>query len=164
MKIYVASSWRNEKQTEVVKALREAGHSVYDFKNDTGFQWSDIDPDWLDWDSPKFRESLRHPLAVRGFKSDMDAMKWCDAVVLVLPCGRSAHSEAGWCAGAKKKSVVLLSGKDEPELMYKLFDFICVSMDEVIQVLEKPNICHYCKKPLEHPYTCCTSCADEHGP
>ena len=28
--IYVASSWRNEYYPEVVKALREAGHEVYD--------------------------------------------------------------------------------------------------------------------------------------
>jgi DNA (cytosine-5)-methyltransferase 1 len=47
MKIYVASSWRNEQQPEVVKALRDAGHEVYDFRNpsetDKGFAWSDID-------------------------------------------------------------------------------------------------------------------------
>ena len=48
-KIYVASSWRNEYQQEVVKVLRELGHEVYDFKNPegrTGFQWSAIDKDW----------------------------------------------------------------------------------------------------------------------
>ena len=32
-KIYVASSWRNREQPSVVKALREAGHEVYDFRN-----------------------------------------------------------------------------------------------------------------------------------
>ena len=30
MKVYVASSWRNERQQEIVRALREAGHDVYD--------------------------------------------------------------------------------------------------------------------------------------
>ena len=34
MKIYVASSWRNEFQHNVVKALREDGHEVYDFRED----------------------------------------------------------------------------------------------------------------------------------
>ena len=29
-KIYVASSWRNEYYPEVVNALRNAGHDVYD--------------------------------------------------------------------------------------------------------------------------------------
>ncbi len=32
-KIYVASSWRNVHYEGVVKALREAGHDVYDFRN-----------------------------------------------------------------------------------------------------------------------------------
>ena len=32
-KIYVASSWRNPYQPEVVAALKKAGHEVYDFRN-----------------------------------------------------------------------------------------------------------------------------------
>ncbi len=102
MKIYVASSWRNDIQPHVVEALRKAGHEVYDFKNprpgDNGFHWSDIDPDWQDWTPEQFIEGLRHPIAASGFASDMDALRDCDACVLVLPCGRSAHLEAGWAA------------------------------------------------------------------
>jgi hypothetical protein len=46
MKLYVASSWRNARQPEVVARLREAGHEVYDFRNpapgNTGFmKWAD---------------------------------------------------------------------------------------------------------------------------
>ena len=41
-KIYVASSWRNVFQQDVVDILRDLGHEVYDFKNPThsngGFQ------------------------------------------------------------------------------------------------------------------------------
>ena len=147
MKIYVASSWRNEQQQDVVQCLRNAKHEVYDFKNDTGFHWSDIDPDWMKWSAATFRCGLKHPLAERGFKSDFDAMKWCEALVLVLPCGRSAHSEAGWCAGAGKKTIVLLNGSDEPELMYKMFDHICVDMGEVLDALAF-NVCHYCGKNI----------------
>jgi len=36
MKIYVASSWRNEKQSLAVTYLRGSGHEVYDFKNPDG--------------------------------------------------------------------------------------------------------------------------------
>lgn len=32
-KIYVASSWRNSIQAEIVAALRAEGHEVYDFRN-----------------------------------------------------------------------------------------------------------------------------------
>lgn len=47
-KIYVASSWRNQHQPQVVSFLREQGHEVYDFRHPagkTGFQWSQIDED-----------------------------------------------------------------------------------------------------------------------
>lgn len=45
-KVYVASSWRNQHQPQVVSFLREQGHEVYDFRHPagkTGFQWSQID-------------------------------------------------------------------------------------------------------------------------
>ena len=33
MHLYIASSWRNTYYPEVVQALRDAGHEVYDFRN-----------------------------------------------------------------------------------------------------------------------------------
>jgi hypothetical protein len=41
MKIYVASSWRNTYQPEVVRRLREMGHQVYDFKG-AGDGWYEL--------------------------------------------------------------------------------------------------------------------------
>lgn len=41
MRIYVASSWRNEHVESVIQTLRGAGHDVYDFRQ-TGFQWSRV--------------------------------------------------------------------------------------------------------------------------
>lgn len=137
-KIYVASSWRNLYQQEVVKKLREAGHEVYDFKNpkegDKGFHWSEIDPKWQEWTSEQYRDNLSHPVADAGFKSDYDAMEWADTCVLVMPCGRSAHIEAGYFNGSGKDLLILLSD-GEPELMYKMADHICINIDEVKAIL-----------------------------
>ena len=51
-KIYVASSWRNAWQPEVVNALRAIGHEVFDFRHTwkgyDAFRWSDIDEAWQD--------------------------------------------------------------------------------------------------------------------
>jgi len=138
-KIYVASSWRNEKQPEVARTLETFGHEVYDFKNprpgDTGFHWSEIDGGWQTWSPEKYREALDHPIAKQGFYSDFAAMKWADTFVLVLPCGRSAHLELGWACGQGKQTIILLD-KVEPELMTKMVDHICLSMDEVIHLLQ----------------------------
>jgi hypothetical protein len=135
-RIYVASSWRNEKQPSVVSVLRRSGHEVYDFKNpragNHGFHWSEIDPDWQNWTTEAYRECLNHPIAEAGFKSDFDAMKWADTFILVLPCGRSAHLEMGWACGAGKRTAILLD-KMEPELMVKMCNKLLLSQDEMLQ-------------------------------
>ena len=141
MKIYVASSWRNKWFPGVVRALRNAGHDVYDFRNPpdggSGVRWSDVGADWMDWTPQEYRQRLSHPLAEHQFANDIRAMEGCDACVLLLPCGRSAHTEAGWFAGRGKKVFLYIPEKQEPELMYKLFDSVCCTMNELLEALEK---------------------------
>ncbi len=134
MNVYVATSWRNDCQPSVVEALRSDGHEVYDFRNpavgDHGFHWSEIDPDWEDWTQLDYLRGLRHDLALDGFKKDMDALRRADAVVLVMPCGRSAHLELGWAVGAGRRTVILLSD-GEPELMNLMVDHIATDLNDV---------------------------------
>ena len=137
--IYVASSWRNVYYPDVVDKLRAAGHDVYDFRNppsgDPGFKWGNVDPRYMEWTPEEYRDHLDHPKAVKQFGNDIEAMEACDTCVLVLPCGRSAHTEAGWFAGRRKKVFVYIPEKQEPELMYKLFSGVCCSMEELIKAL-----------------------------
>ena len=136
--MYVASSWRNLIQPDVVKMLVEAGHDVYDFRNPfqngTGFHWSDIASDWEDWSSEEVIDGLEHPLASKGLKSDMDAFDWAEALVMVMPCGRSSHLELGYAVGQRKKTVVLLS-QSEPELMYKMADYLVTDTEQMLHAL-----------------------------
>jgi len=124
MRLYVASSWRNNLQPHVVNVLRVEGHEVYDFRNPApgnhGFSWASIDEAWQAWSVEAYARALRHPIAQGGFDLDFGAMRWADGCVLVLPSGRSAHVEFGWMLGAGKPGVVLMAGRDEPELMYLL--------------------------------------------
>lgn len=138
-KIYVASSWRNQWQAHVVSSLRDDGHEVYDFKNprpgDAGFAWSEIDPLWKEWTADQYVAALDHPLAKSGFASDFNAMKWADAFLLVLPCGRSAHLELGWAIGQGRLTMILTRDGEEPELMAKMCDHICTSLDQARTIL-----------------------------
>ena len=141
-RIYVASSWRNPHQPGVVEVLRQNGHAVYDFRNPPtgvpGFAWSEIDPDWQAWTASRYRDLLlTHPVASRGFVTDLRGMQWADTCVLVLPCGRSAHLEAGWFAGQGKRCIILTRDGEEPELMALLATDICVSVDEVLVALRQ---------------------------
>jgi hypothetical protein len=135
-RIYLASSWRNSYQPEVVKALREWGHEVYDFRNPTegdhGFSWREIGDGFEHWTAWEFREALKTPIAARGFSYDKDGCEWADTGVLLLPCGRSAHLEAGYLIGQGKPTLVLaLEERTEPELMYLLAARICLGMEEL---------------------------------
>jgi hypothetical protein len=141
-RIYLASSWRNPQQPELVTTLRAEGHEVYDFRNPpggSGFGWEQLDPDW-NRDAPAgqtsvwtYLDMIDHPVAVEGFTADLTAMEWADTFVLALPCGRSAHLEAGWACGRGVPTAILL-GEDpmEPELMYRLANVPCASIESLV--------------------------------
>lgn len=161
--IYVASSWRNHFQVAVVAALRAAdrqqpgrGLEPYDFKNppnNTGFHWGEVGMPSYDRETNtlvpfnEYQQALEHPRAIEGFKSDFEAMQASDRCVLVLPCGRSAHLEAGWFAGAGRELYILMADEptnrikedDEmwvvPELMYKMATGVTDSLFDLLGLL-----------------------------
>lgn len=150
-RIYVASSWRNDFHSAVIEVLVAAGFEVYDFKNPpngAGFGWEQValkpwtaTPDKGRVSAPKdgvveadrYLAALEHPRAVEGFNADFEAMdNWADTIVLVLPCGRSAHLELGWAVGAGKRTAVLLDDPCTPELMYKMVDHLSTSVFDLL--------------------------------
>jgi hypothetical protein len=144
VKIYVASSWRCEYQPIAVEKLRALGHEVYDFRGagsgwgetdgaDGGFHWSEVDPDWRLWPQniPRYLKALNHPRSVEGFDRDMNALRACDACILVNPCGQSAHAELGWAAGAGKSTAAWCPAIREPDLMLKMADYITADWDSI---------------------------------
>lgn len=139
MKIYVASSWRNYLQPAIVILLRKGKHDVYDFRNPpngvSSFAWSEIDPNWEEWTPIEYAKALKHPLAVKGFKSDITALEECEACILVLPSGRSASWEFGYASGQGKKTAVIMLDSCEPELMYSRSP-ILTTMDQIFDWAE----------------------------
>lgn len=149
MRIYLASSWRNETlQQAAVGLLQSVGHEVYDFihppgGDHLGFSWADVDPEWRTWTPPEYVAALNHPIAQAGFESDFGAMRWADAGVLLLPCGRSAHLEAGYFVGAGKPLWVVIDEAEfsttpavaHTELMYLMASGIFVSIADLMRHL-----------------------------
>lgn len=141
MKIYVASSWRNEDQPALVRLLKIDGHDVYDFRNPpnrSGFAWGDLDPDWQSWSGEKYIRHLNFAEAIAGFNADMEGLTTADVCVLLLPCGRSAHLEAGYAAGVGKHLAIVLDPSQpiEPELMYKMAGLITDYWGELVLWLD----------------------------
>lgn len=146
LKIYVASSWRNADYQQVVDLLGDAGHKVWNWREPptggNGFKWQDagqVDYKHGDLISvERWREILEHPIAQTGFASDLAGMNWCDVGVLMHPCGRSAHLEAGWIAGRGKKVHVLALHPVEPDLMVlALGGSMCATMNELHRALDE---------------------------
>lgn len=135
MKIYVASSWRNNFQPGVVEALRIAGHEVFDFRGEEGFSWREVDENWLNWTPAEYMRGLLHPCAERGFARDMKALDWCEACVYVMPCGPSASMEMGYARGQGKLTIAYVPALREPDLMIKMAHLITTDISEVLRRL-----------------------------
>lgn len=83
-----------------------------------------------------YLEMLAHPVAIDGYGKDFAAMERADAFVLVLPCGRSAHLELGWAVGAGKRTAILLEDPAEPELMYRMVDYLAPTVEDLMAWLD----------------------------
>lgn len=137
MKIYVASSWRTPRHDEVVKALRDAGHSVYNYREPPAFAWEKVDPGWTSWNIKQYLDALNSKEASSGFWKDFDAMNWASVFVGVEPFGVSASLELGWAAGRGKTTILLANDKEvKPELMLKMITFRTASLSELKNLLE----------------------------
>lgn len=135
--VYVASSWRNTLYPGVIATLAAAGIEHYDFRNPpngAGFGWEQVGgtPYARSETVDSYLTMIEHPRAVEGFAADFDAMQRADTFVLVLPCGKSAHLELGWAVGAGKRTAVLLEDPMEPELMYRMVDYLAPSLLDLL--------------------------------
>jgi hypothetical protein len=139
MRIYVASSWRNDMQPVVVSELRRRGHQVFDFRDASAgvspFRWTDGNADDSGWSPVEQQVAWMRSDVRAAFHRDMSALSQSEATLLVAPAGRSAHLELGWAAAAHQKTAVLLA-EGQPELMYGMVDAVCTSVSELCAVVE----------------------------
>ncbi len=138
MTIYVASSWKNPKHPEVVKALREAGHNVYDYRNPgyIGETWDDIDPAWHDWTVDQCEESLKHSKMGRVFWCDFNVLEESECVVGLIPFGASVGMVLGFALARGKKVILLHTDpKPRPDLMLKMIPNRVTTVDDLLQTL-----------------------------
>ena len=150
-RIYVASSWRNGTQPALVKELRKHGHQVYDFRRPKGRNdqnvWESVTrrlgrKEAYDQNSltpHDFDLMLQDKEARERFEEHYQAMQDADTCIILLPCGSSASSEAGYMHG-KGKRVFIYDVRQfvKPELMYLMFDGYFQDKDKLFKALEEP--------------------------
>lgn len=137
--IYVASSWRNPRYLGILDCLEQWNIAYYNWRDEEGFHWSEVfgGGNIDHWTHPIARETfamgLLHPRAKEGFERDMEHLREAEAVILLLPCGKSAHLEAGWAVGAGKPVALYMTEDLQPELMYGMFDLITNNIDDLMR-------------------------------
>ena len=134
MKIYVASSWRNPRHTDVVKRLEDMGHEVYDYRA--------LARPLEEHDGRRgmtFTQMVQFMAldeSHHDFWRDFDALTACDLLVCVLPCGRSAHLELGYAVGMGKVTILVWHDGDEPDIMHQAVSYwVEDDLDKLSQVV-----------------------------
>lgn len=103
MKVYVAGSFKNAVKIRLfAQRLREAGLHCYVFcdENERTNLLSEELRNKYDITLCKPNTALRVPIIYDIGQINLDMLKIYDAVIVVLPCGKSAHLEAGYMAGS----------------------------------------------------------------
>jgi len=128
IRIYIASSWKNQEAVlELAEKLEAVGFEVDAFCRITdkrySFYWSEFVDDevtLLDYDALSF---IDDPKVQRAFREDKSWLDWANCVIMLMPCGRSSHMEAGYAKGRGK--LLYIYGhfpKGEFEVMYGFAD------------------------------------------
>lgn len=148
MKIYLASSWKNKDiVVGMAERLRYEGHEVDAFCDNTNrvsFDWSELSDimrtEECAIDKHDAKEMMNHWRIKEAFEEDKKFIDWADAVIMLMPCGRSSHLEAGYAVGSGKK-MYIMGGfvKGEFDVMYGFADgmYYYSEMDELIEVLKE---------------------------
>lgn len=138
-KIYIASSWKNDLYPELVARItQETDHEVLDWRQN-GFFWSDleepIDPEYVSHDE-YVNNVAKDKCARRGFANDMAKLSLADTVILLLPCGNSAHLEFGWACARAKTAFIVTGEGFRPDLMYQMAGYMVPNIEDMIALLK----------------------------
>lgn len=141
MKVYLIGALSNRTGIfPVAEKLRHAGHDVFDDWISPG---PEADEQWQRYERQRgrnYRDALNGTHAKHIFEYDFKHLADSDAVVLVLPAGKSGHLEMGWAIGQGKKAFVYLPKEPERyDLMYLLADDVITSMDELLDELKEEH-------------------------
>lgn len=147
IKIYLASSWANSVAVRGIAAyLEEQGFEVDAFCRSSderySFHWSefvDTEEELQQYDALSF---LDDPRVRRAFNEDKRWLDWANTVVMVMPCGRSSHLEAGYAVGQGKRLFIFGEfAKGEFDVMYGFANglFRLHELDKLVEAI-KNNI------------------------
>ena len=112
MNIYIASSWKNQKEViQLANTLEYSGGFVVDafcrpsspLNERYVFHWTELVQEESELQNYDAIDFLADPRTQRAFREDKKWLDWADTVIMYMPCGRSSHLEGGYAKGKGKR-------------------------------------------------------------
>lgn len=138
--VYVIGALKNPRVPEIGIALRAEGFDAFDEWHTPG---PHADENWQAYEAKRGRtyaEALRGRSAQNAFLFDRAYLDLADAVVLVMPAGKSAMLELGYACGRGKPAFILLDGADPEryDIMPAFATAVVRDFAELLPLLPRP--------------------------
>lgn len=145
MLVYLIGSLRNPRVPDVAAQLRAAGYQVFD---DWFAAGPHADDAWRDYEKARghrLPEALNGEAAWHVFEFDKKWLEKADAVVLMLPAGKSGHMELGWALGKDKPGFILLDNDPERyDVMYRFATGVATDVTELLRMMRGEDMRRAC--------------------
>jgi len=114
----------------MAELLRSNGHLVDAFCEEgsrVSFNWDNLldemAQEGVNIEKLDAMDMMEHWRVQVAFQEDKKYLDWSDILIMLMPCGRSAHLEAGYAVGSGKK-LYIIGGfeKGEFDVMYGFAD------------------------------------------
>lgn len=154
--VYLIGSLRNPQVPIIANKLRAEGLEIFEDWFSAG---KFADDEWRDYEKGRghtFAQALKGYAARHVFDFDRFHLSRADAVVLVLPAGRSGHLELGWALGQGKPGFILLDADPERfDCMYQFSTGVTNDLQELTLWLKMEQ--NYPRKIVETFWEWCIS-------
>lgn len=145
MKVYLIGSLRNPEVPRIAAQLEAANFNVFQAWYSAG---PTADDSWRDHEKSQghdFVEALQGDAARHVFEFDKHHLETSDAVVLLLPAGKSGHMELGWALGGcgmkgKLPGFILLDSPERWDVMYAFATGVARNVNELLRMLRSVDM------------------------
>ncbi|MDP3880899.1 MAG: hypothetical protein Q8Q32_01815 [bacterium] len=135
MKYFIASSWSNMKQVQLLtENLTALGHEVFSYvKDKRNFVPGE---ELIEEDKFKNKDYKTDPEIKEIYEKDIEGLSEADVFIMVLPAGNSSHITAG-IAFALNKKTILIGSPEKTETHYLIFNQQYNSIEDCVASIKE---------------------------
>jgi hypothetical protein len=139
--VYVIGSLRNPEIPKFANYLRKNGFDAFDSWFSPGPRADDFWRDYTRQRGLSYKEALKDFSATHVYEFDRYHLKRCDAAVMLMPAGKSAHLELGWVLGKEKPGFILFDKTPERyDVMVQFASDTFFKRQELVKALKRNQI------------------------